>query len=133
MAKESFEAFGERKTFAQWLEDPRCVVTKKLLTNRVYAWGWSSFEKALSTPAQRVPRDSLEADRAKAPVRVHVPEPTPEPRQRRNPRVDGLLRMVPENHDGWRDQPAEDPTPIHGQDSSIRALRGGLPSLGKRR
>lgn len=48
-------AFGEWKTPVEWLEDPRCIVTLRLLYKRIAA-GWP-FDVALSTPSQnRGPR-----------------------------------------------------------------------------
>lgn len=45
-----FSAFGESKTVADWLRDPRCVVRlATTLRNRIVAYGWPP-EKAITTP-----------------------------------------------------------------------------------
>lgn len=41
-------AFGERKTLREWSYDPRCVVKKDTLRNRIYSYGWDG-ERALIT------------------------------------------------------------------------------------
>ena len=45
---ESYEAFGESKSLAQWARDPRCVVPYARLQNRVVADGME-IEKALTS------------------------------------------------------------------------------------
>lgn len=40
-------AFGEKKTLAEWAEDPRCSVGYDALSARINAHGWD-FEKAIS-------------------------------------------------------------------------------------
>lgn len=45
------DAFGERKTKAQWARDPRCVVVLTCLGYRIQC-GWEP-ERALSTPSRR--------------------------------------------------------------------------------
>ncbi|MFD5124157.1 hypothetical protein [Streptomyces sp. NPDC058385] len=44
----------------------------------------------------------------------------------------GILKRVDGPKPGWRDEAAEE-TPIEGRSNSIRALGGGLPTLGRRR
>lgn len=44
-------AFGETKTVAEWVDDPRCSVTYTALIQRVRRAGWAP-EEAVSTPAQ---------------------------------------------------------------------------------
>ncbi len=45
------EAFGERKTIAQWSRDPRCVVTERALISRIHN-GWDA-EEAITTPMKK--------------------------------------------------------------------------------
>lgn len=46
----AFSAFGESKTIADWLRDPRCVVRlATTLRNRIVEYGWPP-EKAITTP-----------------------------------------------------------------------------------
>lgn len=49
------EAFGERKTVAQWLDDDRCVPDEEILRSRIKR-GWDA-ERAMTTPViHRKPR-----------------------------------------------------------------------------
>lgn len=43
-------AFRETKPFREWVRDPRCVVARRTLWQRLFETGWDA-EKALSTPA----------------------------------------------------------------------------------
>ena len=45
-------AFGETKTLAEWLRDPRCVVRSKSTLWARALWGWDG-EYAITTPADR--------------------------------------------------------------------------------
>ena len=49
---QTFTAFGETKTMAQWAKDPRCVVQKSSLSMRLYKYGYSP-ERALTEPSKR--------------------------------------------------------------------------------
>lgn len=48
----TYSAFGETKTIAEWVDDPRCSVGKSCLFMRIVKYGWS-LEKAISTPSNR--------------------------------------------------------------------------------
>lgn len=56
-----FTAFGERKKFMEWLEDPRCVVGKQTLYTRVVEQDWDGT-LAITSP----PRHGLRMLRRKA-------------------------------------------------------------------
>lgn len=49
MIAKQYTAFGESKTFRQWLADPRCVVKRDGLRHRVIRGGWD-MERALTQP-----------------------------------------------------------------------------------
>ncbi|MFF7975923.1 hypothetical protein [Streptomyces sp. NPDC007905] len=134
----AISAFGERKTAAQWADDDRCVVSKGVLERRIYD-GWEP-ERAITTPFrgpawQSARQSTLEEDRAKPAQRTFIPAEasvTPE-KKRKKPRVNGALKRLAEPAPGWRDAAPSNVTQVDGQSSSIRTVRGGLPSLGKRR
>ncbi len=44
------EAFGETKTIAEWVRDPRCVVCYQTLLDRINKLNWPSMEEALTIP-----------------------------------------------------------------------------------
>jgi hypothetical protein len=46
------EAFGDRKTISEWLEEARCVVERRTLYYRIYRYGWDA-ERALAEPSIR--------------------------------------------------------------------------------
>lgn len=46
------EAFGECKSMAEWLDDPRCVSTRSMLHSRISLLGWPT-ERALTQPLRR--------------------------------------------------------------------------------
>lgn len=48
-----FTAFGEAKILMEWAEDDRCVVNYGILRNRLYQYGWTDVEKALTYPPAR--------------------------------------------------------------------------------
>ncbi len=133
----AISAFGESKTAANWAADDRCVVSKGVLERRLCA-GWDP-EKAITTPFrgpawQSTKRSSLEEDRAKPAQYTYIPpEPPAKPRRKKSRGVGGPLKRVTELDPGWRNAPPRTVTPVDGQSSSIRAVPGGLPSLGKRR
>ncbi|GAA2439738.1 hypothetical protein [Streptomyces glaucus] len=133
----AISAFGENKTAANWAKDDRCVVSRGVLERRLRA-GWEA-ERAIITPFrgpawQSAKRSTLEEDRAKPAQRTYIPEPAPSrPRRRKSRRISGTIKRVTEPAPGWRDVPPGKVTPIEGQSSSVRAVPGGLPSLGKRR
>jgi hypothetical protein len=42
--------WGETKCVSQWEDDPRCVVSKYVIENRINSLGWEDLEKVLTTP-----------------------------------------------------------------------------------
>lgn len=131
----AISAFGENKTAANWAKDDRCVVSQGVLERRLHA-GWDG-EEAITTPFrgpawQSAKRSTLEEDRAKPAQRTFIPEPRPD-KPRKKPRVTGPLKRVAAPAPAWRDAAPEKVTPVEGQSNSIRAVRGGLPTLGRRR
>ncbi|MGW4086958.1 hypothetical protein ACWEGS_28400 [Streptomyces sp. NPDC004822] len=131
----AISAFGETKTAAEWARDKRCAVSKGVLERRLYA-GWEA-EEAITEPFrgpawQSAKRSTLEEDRAKPAQRTFIPKSVPD-KPRKKPRVTGILKRVTAPDPGWRDTPPDKVTPIVGQSSSIKPVRGGLPTLGKRR
>jgi hypothetical protein len=132
----AISAFGERKTAAKWADDDRCVVSKGVLERRVYD-GWDP-ERAITTPFrgpawQSATQSTLEEDRAKPAQHTFIPAEAPvKPRKKRS-RVNGNLKRVAEPEPGWRDVAPRNVTQVDGPSSSVRTVRGGLPSLGKRR
>ncbi|KPH97426.1 hypothetical protein OK006_8982 [Actinobacteria bacterium OK006] len=75
----------------------------------------------------------LEEDRARPAQRTFIPAEAPVKPRKKKPRVNGTLKRVGEPEPGWRDAASRNVTQVAGQSSSIRTVRGGLPSLGKRR
>lgn len=45
--------WDENKTITEWSRDPRCVVSKSIIENRINKLGWADYEKVLITPADR--------------------------------------------------------------------------------
>lgn len=145
MRQAGIKAFGERKSAAEWARDARCEVTRDVLRRRLHE-GWAPEEALVTTldgkkarDAQRRPRrDSLEADRKKAAVRVFVPTPEP-PRQRKARRPASketfaeVERRRMEHDREWRSRPLNVPPVGPGTGSSVRTVSGGLPTLGRRR
>ena len=44
-------AFGGTRTVAEWSRDPRCIVSRQVVTSRIFNFGWD-HEKALTAPSR---------------------------------------------------------------------------------
>lgn len=131
----AIRAFGEKKAPSEWAADERCVVSSGVLRRRIGA-GWDP-EEAITTPFngaawQSAKQATLEEDRAKSAQRVYTPPQQEKPKKKR-PAVRGQIRPVPTPTAGWEDTAPSTRQPSTQRSSSVRTVRGGLPSLGKRR
>jgi len=50
------EVWGEIKTISEWSRDPRCVVSKSIIENRVNKLLWTDYEAVLTSPPSRTRR-----------------------------------------------------------------------------
>lgn len=63
-----YEGFGESKTLSEWSQDPRCMVARPTLVNRLKRLGWT-LEEALTTTVE----ESIKARQHKR--KVDKPDP----------------------------------------------------------